>query len=158
MNTGIISSRYATALLRLVDETGNGEAVYAQVNQILKDHDSVPKKLEPELSRLVQLLVENNRLEYVRFILHRFTELYNAFRGRRLAILKTAVPAPEMEKRIKELLQQRLDGEVVMDAEVDPSLIGGFTLTVDDKLLDASVSHQLDEIRRQLMEKNKRIV
>ena len=62
------------------------------------------------------------------------------------------------EKRIKELLQQRLDGEVVMDAEVDPSLIGGFTLTVDDKLLDASVSHQLDEIRRQLMEKNKRIV
>ena len=158
MNTGIISSRYATALLRLVDETGNGEAVYAQVNQILKDHDSVPKKLEPELSRLVQLLVENNRLEYVRFILHRFTELYNASRGRRLAILKPAVPAPEMEKRIKELLQQRLDGEVVMDAEVDPSLIGGFTLTVDDKLLDASVSHQLDEIRRQLMEKNKRIV
>lgn len=158
MNTGIISSRYATALLRLVDETGNGEAVYAQVTQILKDHDSVPKTLEPELSRLVQLLVENNRLEYVRFILHRFTELYNASRGRRLATLKTAVPAPEMQRRIKELLEQRMDGEIVLEAEVDPSLIGGFTLTVDDKLLDASVSHQLDEIRRQLMEKNKRIV
>lgn len=158
MNTGIISSRYATALLRLVDETGNGEAVYAQVTQILKDHDSVPKVLEPELSRLVQLLVENNRLEYVRFILHRFTELYNASRGRRLATLKTAVPAPEMQRRIKELLEQRMDGEIVLEAEVDPSLIGGFTLTVDDKLLDASVSHQLDEIRRQLMEKNKRIV
>ena len=45
-----------------------------------------------------------------------------------------------------------------MEAEVDPSLIGGFTLSVDDKLLDASVSRQLEEIRRQLMEKNKRIV
>jgi F-type H+-transporting ATPase subunit delta len=158
MNTGIISSRYAKALLRLVDETGNGEAVYAQVTKILKDHDSVPKKLEPELSRLVTLLVENKRLEYVRFILHRFTELYNASRGRRLATLRTAVPAPEMQQRVKELLQERMDGEIVLDAEVDPSLIGGFTLTVDDKLLDASVSHQLEEIRRQLMEKNKRIV
>jgi len=63
-----------------------------------------------------------------------------------------------MQQRVKELLQERMDGEIVLDAEVDPSLIGGFTLTVDDKLLDASVSHQLDEIRRQLMEKNKRIV
>lgn len=35
MNTGIISSRYAKALLKLVDETGNGEAVYNQVSQVL---------------------------------------------------------------------------------------------------------------------------
>ena len=158
MNTGIISSRYAMALLRLVDETGNGEAVYGQVIRILKDTDSMPRKLEPELSRLVSLLVENKRLDYVKFILHRFTELYNASRGRRLVTLKTAVPAPELQKRIKDLLQERFGGEIVLDAEVDPGLIGGFTLTIDDKLLDASVSHQLQEIRRQLMEKNKRIV
>jgi F-type H+-transporting ATPase subunit delta len=63
-----------------------------------------------------------------------------------------------MQQRIKALLQERMDGEIVLDAEVDPSLIGGFTLSVDDKLLDASVSRQLEEIRRQLMEKNKRIV
>lgn len=158
MNTGIISSRYAKALLRLVDETGNGQAVYDQVRQILKDPDSMPKELEPELSRFVALLVRNKRLEYVKQILHRFTELYDASRGRRLVTLRTAVPAPEMEQRIKDLLQARLGGEVILTTEVDPSLIGGFTLTIDDKLLDASVSRQLEEIRRQLMDKNKRIV
>ena len=158
MNTGIISSRYARALLRLVDETGNGEAVYRQVAQILKNPDSMPPKLEPELSRLVTVLVHNKRLDYVKFVLHRFTVLYNASRGRRLVTLQTAVPAPELQKRIKDLLQERFGGEIVLDAEVDPDIIGGFKLTIDDKLLDASVSHQLDEIRRQLMEKNKRIV
>lgn len=158
MNTGIISSRYARALLRLVDETGNGEAVYGQVVRILKDPDSMPRELEPELARLVALLVENKRLEYVKFVLHRFTELYNASRGRKLVTLRTAVPAPELEVRIKDLLQGRFGGEIVLDAEVDPAIIGGFTLTIDDKLLDASVSHQLEEIRRQLLEKNKRIV
>ena len=158
MNTGVISSRYAKALLRLVDETGNGEAVYGQVVRILKDPDSMPRELEPELARLVALLVENKRLEYVKFVLHRFTELYNASRGRKLVTLRTAVPAPELEVRIKDLLQGRFGGEIVLDAEVDPAIIGGFTLTIDDKLLDASVSHQLEEIRRQLLEKNKRIV
>ena len=158
MNTGIISSRYARALLRLVDETGNGEAVYGQVVRILKDPDSMPRELEPEPARLVALLVENKRLEYVKFVLHRFTELYNASRGRKLVTLRTAVPAPELEVRIKDLLQGRFGGEIVLDAEVAPAIIGGFTLTIDDKLLDASVSHQLEEIRRQLLEKNKRIV
>ncbi len=158
MNIGIISSRYAMALLRLVDETGNGEAVYAQALQVLKDPDSMPRRLEPELSKFVTLLVRNKRLEYVKFILHRFTELYNASRGRKLVTLRTAVPAPEMQQRILELLKDRMGGEIVLDAEVDPSLIGGFTLTVDDKLLDASVSHQLEEIRRELLDKNKRIV
>jgi len=158
MNTGIISSRYALALLRLVDETGNGEAVYGQVVQILKNPDSMPRELEPELSDLVSVLVKNKRLEYVKLVLHRFTELYNASRGRRLVTLRTAVPAPELQRRVKDLLQERFGGEIVLDAEVDPDLIGGFKLTIDDKLLDASVSHQLEEIRRQLKEKNKRIV
>ena len=158
MNTGIISSRYARALLRYVDETGNGQAVYDQVVKILKDPDAMPRKLEPELARLVELLVKNRRMEDVRQILHRFTEMYNASRGRRLVTLRTAVPAPDLEKRVKDMLQERIAGEIILDAEVDPALIGGFVLIIDDKLLDASVSHQLEEIRRQLKEKNKRIV
>jgi len=158
MNTGIISSRYARALLRFVDETGNGQAVYDQVTQILRDPDTMPRKLEPELSRLVALLVKNKRMEEAKQILHRFTEMYNASRGRRLVTLRTAVPAPDLERRVKEMLQERIAGEIILDAEVDPALIGGFVLIIDDKLLDASVSHQLEEIRRQLKEKNKRIV
>ncbi len=158
MNTGIISSRYAMALLRYVDETGNGQAVYDQILQILKDPDSMPRRLEPDLARFVKLLVKNKRMEYVKQIFHRYMEMYNSSRGRRLVTLKTAVPAPDLCKRVKDMLQQRLGGEILLDAEVDPSLIGGFVLIIDDMLLDASVSHQLDEIRRQYMDKNKRIV
>jgi len=158
MNIGILSSRYAKALLRLVDETGNGQAVYDQVMLILGDPDSMPSELEPELSRLVALLVKNNRLDSVRFVLHRFTEMYNASRGRRLATLKTAVPAPDLQRRLKTLLEEKLGGEVLLNAVVDPGIIGGFVLTIDDNLLDASVSRQLEEIRRQFIDKNKRIV
>lgn len=158
MNSGIISSRYAKSLLRFTDETGNGEAVYAQVLQILKDPDSIPAVLEPEIQKFIQLLVRNGRLGDVRQMLTTFTRLYNSSRGRRLAHLVTAVPAGELEIKVRTLLENKLGGEIVLDSSVDPSIIGGFVLTVDDYLLDASVSRQLDQIRRQFMDKNKRIV
>ena len=42
MNTGIIATRYATALLKLVDETGFGSAVVDQVRIIEKALDELP--------------------------------------------------------------------------------------------------------------------
>ena len=42
MNTGIIASRYATALLKLVDETGGGEAVVSQVEILSNALDAMP--------------------------------------------------------------------------------------------------------------------
>lgn len=158
MNTGIISSRYAKALLKLVDETGNGEAVYNQVSQVLQNPDVMPSEWEPELQKFVSLLVENRRTEYVKNIFHTFLDMYNASRGRKIACLKTAVPAPYLEEKLKALLEEKLGGEVLLQASVDPGLIGGFVLTIDDQMLDASVSRQLEEIRGQFLDKNKRIV
>ena len=158
MDSGIISSRYARALLKLVDETGRGEAVYAQAVAILSDPDSVPAALEPELQQFMELLVRNGRVGYVRQMLVTFTRMYNSSRGRRLAHLVTAVPSQEMERKIKDVLEKKLHSEVIISSETDPSIEGGFLLTVDDWRLDASVKGQLERIRRQFMDKNKRIV
>ena len=43
MNTGIIASRYARALLRLVEETGSGEVVVSQARAILDALASSPE-------------------------------------------------------------------------------------------------------------------
>lgn len=158
MNSGIISSRYARALLKLVDETGRGDAVYAQVVGILSDPASTPVALEPELQQFIELLVRNGRLEYARQMLITFTRMYNVSRGRRVAHLVTAVPAGAMEQKIKDILETKLHSQIIMESEVDPAIEGGFMLRVDDYLLDASVKGQLDRIRRQFMDKNKRIV
>ena len=41
---------------------------------------------------------------------------------------------------------------------MDPDLVGGFVFDLEDYLLDASVRHQLDLIREQFIEKNRRII
>ena len=47
---------------------------------------------------------------------------------------------------------------MIFEVEVDPNLIGGFVLDLDEFLMDASVKHQLDQIREQFIERNRRII
>ena len=147
MNTGIIASRYATALLRYTEETGGGERVCAQVRQLLRQPGERPGKLEPELERLTRLLVFRS-----------FIAMYYRSRGIRVAHLTTAVPSPELERKLRTVLEKQFGGDVLIESDVNPELLGGFTLEVDDYLLDASVRRQIETIRRQFVISNNRIV
>ncbi|MCR4860860.1 MAG: F0F1 ATP synthase subunit delta [Bacteroidales bacterium] len=158
MNTGIISSRYATALLRYVQETGGGERVCAQVRRLLDHPDQSPGKLEPELERFTRLLVKNGRLEDVRFILRSFLAMYYRSLGIQVAHLTTVVPSADLERKLHAMLTRQLGCEVLIETKVDPALLGGFTLEVGDYLLDASVRRQIETIRRQFVIQNNRIV
>ena len=200
MNTGIIASRYATALLKLVEETGSGEVVAAQIQVIEAALDSSPDfrravddpavsaksklalfeaalgssaALAPELGKFIRLLIRNGRLGDVRLVFTTFiTEYYRSrhIKRARLVVadqtLLTPVAstgsateeAPSLETRLRDVVEKQTGCKLVLKTEVDPSLVGGFIFEVEDMLLDASVSHQIDVIRRQFIEKNRRIV
>lgn len=226
MNTGIIATRYATALLKLVEETGSGELVAAQVQVIEKALDEVPDfrravddpavaavqkislfeaslkdSMAQELHKFLELLIRNGRIDDVRLVLTTFIIEYYRSRHIKRARLVVADPAllssssvsgsdspvagsdssvagsvrgtvirqtrlPEgdsrrpgsLESRLRELIGKETGCELLLETKVDPSLIGGFVFEVEDMILDASVSRQLDFIRRQFIEKNRRIV
>ncbi len=209
MNTGIIATRYATALLKLVDETGSGETVAAQVQTVEKALDEVPdfrravddpavapaKKialfeaalssgaesvegisLAPDLRKFLELLIRNGRIGDVRLIFTTFVTEYYRARHIKRAKLVVADPAllnpeptlsnrelaeplrPTLDVRLRDLIEKQTGCKLILKTEVNPSLIGGFVFEVEDTVLDASVSRQLDIIRRQFIEKNRRIV
>ena len=205
MNTGIIASRYAAALLKLVDETGpstgsgteescsgTGEVVVAQARATLDALGALPdlrramadpavpddKKMSlletavseysggetiaPELRKFFALLIRNGRIGDIVLALKSFEDQY--YESRKIVRGKLTLSAPPnsavgmLEDRLKELIEKKTGKTLYLTTEIDESLIGGFVLEVEDKLLDASVSHQLDIIRRQFEEKNRRIV
>lgn len=209
MNTGIIATRYATALLKLVDETGCGDVVAAQVQTVEKALDEVPdfrravddpavapaKKialfeaalssgaesvegtsLAPNLRKFLELLIRNGRIGDVRLIFTTFITEYYRARHIKRAKLVVADPAllnpeptpsdrelaeplrPTLDVRLRDLVEKQTDCKLILKTEVNPSLIGGFVFEVEDTVLDASVSRQLDIIRSQFIEKNRRIV
>lgn len=159
MNTGIISSRYATAFLKYVEEQGAGDRVCDQVWELLHDKDARPDVLEPELERLVRILVANGRMSQIRSILRSFLTMYFRSKGIKLVrLISTAPVSEEIQQRLCRLLEGQFDCKVNFDVEIDPSIIGGFILIIDDYMLDASVRNQIDTIRREFIVQNNRLV
>ena len=158
MNTGLISARYAKALLKYTQETGGGGRVAAQACALLMNADMKAVTLEPELERFVELLVRNGRIEDVSLMLRSYVAMYYRSIGCKLAHLVSAVPSPELETRVKALLEKQFGCKILLDSRVDESLLGGFTVEIDDYMLDASVRSQIEAIRREFVIQNNRIV
>ena len=158
MNTGAISKRYAKALLELSRESGRGEQDCSQALALLEHPEAKPAKLEEDIQKLVELLIRNGRMPYVKFILRSFVDLYRKENGIVEVRLTVAAPSPALEEKLRQILASAIDGTILFTSKVDPDLIGGFVLEVDDRQLNASAKSQLEKIRRKLDELNKRIV
>lgn len=186
MNTGIIASRYAAALHRYVSIHGDAERVCAQAKtleqalgrlpdfrRLVDDPSAVSRdekmeffrcalgreEMAPALERFLDLVMKNGRIADLRFILHDYAALYYASRDIHFATLSTAVPIPEdLREKIHAEAVRKIGGEVLIEEDVDPSLIGGAVFTVDGYRIDASVRTQLRTLHTQFNDKNKRIV
>jgi len=186
MNRSIIVTRYARALVKWVRETGHGAIVASEAETLETALHSLPdlrrmmaaaddvvspfekkkllqsalgNRMSQELSRFLTLLNKNGRMALVQDILRDFVDLYHRTVGIRKAHLTTVdEPSERMLQRLKALVKQKTGDDVIIEVDVDPSLIGGFVFDIDDYLMDASVKRQLDLIREQFVERNRRII
>lgn len=186
MNRSIIITRYARSLVKLVLETGNGAIVSSEAETLVQSirqmsdlkrmitaaddvvspfekkkllQGALGNRMSPELSRFLTLLNKNGRMELVEEILRDFVNMYYRGNGiRRAHLTSVSEPSERLLQRLKNLVRQKTGDDVIIEVEVDPSLIGGFVFDLDEFLLDASVKHQLDQIREQFVERNRRII
>ena len=186
MNRSLVVTRYARALVKYVRETGHGAVVCSEAEALTRAlHDvkdlqrmvsaaddvvtgfekkkllqtALDHPMSSELSRFLTLLNRNGRMSLVQDILRDFVDMYHRSVGIRRAHLTTAVePSMRLLQRLKALVKQKTGDDVIIEVEVDPSLIGGFVFDIDDYLMDASVQRQLTLIREEFIERNRRII
>ncbi len=82
------------------------------------------------------------------------------FRSKKIlrAKLTSVVPSARLEESLSRMVKQQTGCDVIIESTIDPQLIGGFVFTVDDVRLDASVSGQIEALRRQFIENTKRLI
>ena len=184
MNIGIIASRYAKALLMYVQESGAGEKVYSQVILLVRIMDVLPQmklyladesdvsvernvslmtaalgeEADPALVKFLKLVSDNHRVELFPRMLLAFIEQYRSAHNVKVGRIVTASELEGLRERLEVLIQKKTGGQVQLEERVDPEIIGGFVFELDGVRLDASVEGHLARIRRQLVEKNNRIV
>ena len=73
-----------------------------------------------------------------------------------IQIIDKELKDAETEKRILEMIRRKTASSVEMEKRIDPELIGGFVLELDNLRWDASLSGELKKISGKLTELNRR--
>lgn len=176
MDLGVISVRYARALLKAALADRQEDELYRDMQKLSQSFLEVPelrftidnpmlvkdKKqalLEtacgPDASllakRFIALVLKEDRGNALQFMAASYITLYrkhkNITRGK--LITATAVSL-EMENRMKRLVENKTNGSVEFNTEVDKDIIGGFILEYDTYRMDATVKSKLRRIAAEL--------
>lgn len=156
MNQGLIARRYAEALLAFSREEDTSGRVYDDaklLDDALQSGQGIPDCIEglcATMRKFLTLVIRNKRGESLPSILKAFRRLYRKENGITRAWLTTAAENPEMVEQLTALMRKQGFSKIDFKTEVDPSLIGGFVVQIEDKRLDASIATQLKRIRKEL--------
>lgn len=107
--------------------------------------------VEPVLGNLLRLLNERNRLNQLEDVSRVYRDLVDVRMGRVRGKISSATPlSPEQLQQIGDSLKKLTQREVMLEAKVDKSLLGGVTAQVGSVVYDGSLRNQLDELARTL--------
>lgn len=180
MDQGLIPRRYAKALYKFALERGADKRIYELTGNLanafmtqprLKDAVNNPFVAAADKMKLLtiasgagkddtvfadflKLLESNHRIGFVRDIALAYREIYREANNIYRVTVTSASPLdPEGEKRLRALIEKHLKGaSMEYTAVVDPELIGGFTVAINNERLDASVANELQQLRQQLIQ------
>jgi len=101
---------------------------------------------------LVRLLLRRGTLDVLPSIAAEYQRLLNRRRGVVEAVVTSALPLDAAEDAAVRARVGQLTGSAVdIETRVDPALIGGITVRIGDRLIDASVRGRLERLREQLL-------
>ncbi len=173
-----LQSRYANSLYILAKESNSLDKVLRDILSIkdlcVKDHEfqvilrnpvikpnlkkqiilSLFKETCEELTiKFLLLVVEKRRDIFLLGICEEFLEIYNKEHNIKKARLVVAEQiTSSLQEEIKEKLQNSLQANIDLETEVDDRILGGFSLTIDDKQYDASFRKKLSDLRNKLLQ------
>lgn len=169
-----IAGRYATALFDLAREAGQLDAVAKDLDtlsaMLAESADLTRLVRSPAFSRDEQakavaavaeragfqdlvrrflgITAQNRRLFALSDIIRDFRSLLSHHRGEALAEVTSAVPLNDAQlQQLKSSLSSVAAGNVVINAKVDPGLIGGLVVKLGSRMIDASIRTKLNNLK-----------
>ncbi|MEE0978176.1 MAG: F0F1 ATP synthase subunit delta [Muribaculaceae bacterium] len=181
MNEGLIPRRYAKALFKVAQDKRCADRIYALMTQLSDSiaaqpalnhtiaNPFVPAKEkvnliniaagasqspDPLLADFLTLLINNKRIDLIRDIALAYAEIYRKENKIYVVNVTSAEPLDNSElKRLRDIIDRHLPqgSSTEFTAAVNPALIGGFTIAINNERLDASIKNELKQLRLKLI-------
>ena len=172
-----IANRYAKSLIGLAQQQNILDAVYNDMQSLLKtisENVSLENLLknpivhsDKKMSILKQIfeknfnklsidffniIVRKRRESFMKVIANSFINQYNDINKITRATVKTAVAISDAtQKQIINFLQKESGMKVELKNIVEPELIGGMIVQMGDRMYDASIAGKLNQARKELL-------
>ena len=183
MNIGIVSGRYARALLMHAEKYEKGLNVYReakllsrcmtrypQIKRILSSPVVPASKklnmleklfvqpLSDEFRRFIRLVLEKKREESLHTICFMYMEYYREAKQILQVELVTATPATENTKtKIIDKMEKLTHEQIRLITTTDPEILGGYVVYWDTYRWDASIASRMRHVRKKIKETMKNI-
>lgn len=170
-----LAKRYAQSLFDFAIEQNQLEQVYTDillVEQVLKSEIELVRVIESPVipmsrkgkifkevfgektskitTQFLGLVVMKKREPALLSFCGEFINLYQRFHDIKVVKFVTAKPVSETVcLNMQNLLQEKLNANIILQQEIDENLIGGFVFRVDDFVYDASIVKQLEMLKRE---------
>jgi len=176
MNTGLISIRYAKALLQTGIENKKLDVLYANGTNffmLLKELSELEEFLKSPVIKdaqkkqfirktfssfneimlnFIDVIIENRREKLIEGIFRNFLDLYRKEAGIKSITVITAIPVDDnYKKEILKVLVERLNSKIELECKVDEDILGGLVIIADDKQADGSIAGELRSLRKKMM-------
>lgn len=172
-----VAQKYAQALLDVAQTSNTVDAVGEQLQKAVELTEAVPQLLavfqHPRISRdrkkqLVQrfftdpdysplmrdflsLLIDRKRAGLLPAIQRCYVELVHELRNLMPARVTTAIPLSEAERAmILQRLRELTGRDIILQADVDPHILGGLVIRVGGHLIDGSLTSHLEQVKERL--------
>ncbi len=177
MNESLITVRYVKALYRLAAESKLQDKVKTDIEILLNCIQESPefmtlietpllkiskklrlidelflKQLNDLTMKFLHLLIENRREIFLKNICHYYIHYYKNALGIKEATITTAkMLSPKYRDEIFNFISRKFKLNMELNENVDADIIGGFILKIEDQQINASLRHQLNKIKRELI-------
>lgn len=180
MTDGLIPQRYAMALYKYAEDKKNTNEVYDEMKTVISSFENNPELnkilANPFVSRddkaklllaaagnpdedyksFVKLILTHNREMFAFQMALAYRKIYRKAHRISSVVITSAAELGDAEKqRIDAMVKKSYpDRTLEIQYRVNPDVIGGFVIDVDNNRLDASLRHELEQLRHTLISSN----
>lgn len=111
-------------------------------------------KIDEELLAFLLILIEKDRILYLKEKLNEMEKIHLERNNTLIAKVKSVIPLTEEQcGKLIENLQNRYDKKVVLQEEIDKSIIGGLYVRVGNDVIDGTLKSKLDEMKALMLKR-----
>ena len=111
------------------------------------------KDLSVELLHFIYLLIDKNRIRYIKEIFKSYLLMANEALKIKVVEVVSARPLKEADKkRLLEALKMKFKMTIELEEVLDERLISGIRVKMDDQLVDVSMAHKIEDLKKTLKE------